>query len=80
MRVKSMLSVGFLSLMAATAVINGSDSFAAAPYRVDVIETPNETVAQPDSDKARGELTRVDVKENIESEGPVYPYTNSISH
>ena len=52
MRVKSMLTVGFLSMMAATAVANASDSFPAPFHRVDVIDTPNETEAQLDSAKA----------------------------
>jgi hypothetical protein len=79
MRVKSILTVGFLSVMAATAVVNASDSFAADTRRVDVIETLNETVAQLDSKKAVGESMRVDVIGDIGSEGPVYPYTKPMS-
>ena len=80
MRMKSMLTVGFLSVMAATAVVNASDSFAADVRRVDVIGTPNETVAQLDSREAGGKSMRVDVIGSIGSEGPVYPYSKPMSH
>jgi len=80
MRVKSIVTVGFLSLVATAAVVNVSDSFAASSHRVDVIETPNETVAQLDSNKDGGERMRVDVIGSIGSEGPVYPYSKPMSH
>ena len=38
MRVKSMLAVGFLSMIVATGVVTTSDSFASAVQRVDVME------------------------------------------
>jgi hypothetical protein len=79
MNEKSMLTVGFLSLMAATAVGIASDSFAADARRMDVIETLNETVAQLDSMKAEGESMRVDVISRIGSEGPVYPYARPMN-
>jgi len=77
MRVKSMLTVGFLSLMAASAVVNVYDSFAADAWRVDVIGTLNERVAQLDSTTAEAKGTRVDVISNVASAGPAYPYTKS---
>ena len=80
MRVKSMLTVGFLSMMAATAVVNVSDSFAAGTYRVDNFGTLYERVAQSDSVKAGGNLTRVDVIGSIGSEGSRYPYIKPMSH
>ena len=78
MRVNSMLTVGFLAIMGATAAVNVSDSFAAA-QRVDVIETTNETVAQLDSNKDGGHGMRVDVIGSIGSEGRAYPYTKPMS-
>jgi hypothetical protein len=80
MRVKSMLTVGFLSIMAATGVVNASDDVAAGVHRVDVIESPQETITQEDSVKAGSQQRRVDVIERIESGGPVYPYTKPMSH
>jgi hypothetical protein len=80
MSMTSMLTVGFLSLMAATAVVSVSDGFAAETHRVDVIETSNETVAQPDSRKGGDESMRVDVIDHVGPEGSMYPYTKSISH
>ncbi|TKS60761.1 MAG: hypothetical protein EWM72_01066 [Nitrospira sp.] len=75
MRVKSMLTVGFLSMMAATAVVNASDSFAAA-QRVDVINRLDETVAQLDS--ATIKSMRVDVIDRIGSGGALYAYPKSM--
>lgn len=80
MRVKSILTAGFLSMVAATAAANVADSFAADAHRVDVIETPNETVAQVDSNKTGGEGMRVDVVGSIGAEGPVYLYSKPMSH
>ncbi len=82
MRVKSMLTVGFLSMMAATALVNASDSFAHDVQRVDVIGTIHETVAQLDSQlkSTESDFQRVDVSDSIVSEGPVYAYTKSMSH
>lgn len=70
-----MLTVGFLSLVAATGVVNVSDSFAVDSRRVDVIGTLNEKVAQLDSNKDGDHGMRVDVIGSIGSEGPAYPYT-----
>ena len=78
MRVKSMLTVGFLSMMAATAVVNASDSFAAA-QRVDVIDRLDETVAQLDSaTMTEGKSMRVDVIDRISSGGALYAYPKSM--
>jgi hypothetical protein len=79
MRVKSMLAVGFLSMVAVTAVVNVSKSVAADSQRVDVIETLQETVAQSDSMKAGSDRTRVDVIEDIGAGGPTYPYSMPMS-
>jgi hypothetical protein len=80
MRAKSMWAIGFLSMVAATGVMNVSDSVASDANRVDVIESLHETVAQEDSVKAGVEWTRVDVIENIGSEGAGYPYSQPMSH
>jgi len=73
MRMKSMVMVGILSVMATTT------SFASDANRVDFIETLHETVTQEDSVKAGSEQRRVDVIESIQSEGPGYPYTKPMS-
>ena len=78
MRGKSMLAVAFLAVMAVTGVVRASDSFAGAS-RVDVIGDLRETVVQVDSMKAQGERVRVDVIENVGSEGAVYLYTKPMS-
>jgi hypothetical protein len=74
MRMKSMLTVGVFSVMAATT------SFASDANRVDVIETLHETVAQEDSVKAGSEQRRVDVIESIGPQGAAYPYSQPMSH
>ena len=79
MRMKGILTAGFLSVLAATAAMNGSDSFAADAHRVDVIDAVHETVAQADSVKPGGERMRVDVIDRIESDGPVYSYAKPMS-
>jgi len=77
MRVKSLMTVGFLSVLAATAGVNASVSVAADVHRVDVIDDLHQTVAQKDSVKAGSGPMRVDVIDSIPSEGPVYAYTKS---
>lgn len=53
MRVKGILMIGFLTVMAAvTGATHTPDSFASDAYRVDVIDALHETVAQQDSVKA----------------------------
>lgn len=77
MRVKSMLTVGFLSLVAATGAVNVSESFAADAQRVDVIDRLPAEGVQPDSTKTAGDkVMRVDVIDSIGSQGPVYPSTS----
>ena len=80
MSVKSVFKMGFLSVIAAAGLFGASNGFAADVSRVDVISTPNETVAQLDSAKTDGESMRVDVIGSIGSEGSVYPYTKPTSH
>jgi len=82
MRGNSVLTIGFLAMMAATLGLTASASLAAHPGRVDVIGTvKNETVAQVDSTKiTEGHSRRVDVIDSIESKGPAYPYSKSMSH
>ncbi|UVT16163.1 MAG: hypothetical protein H8K04_00930 [Nitrospira sp.] len=80
MSAKNMLTVGFMSMMIATGVVNVSDSLAADAHRVDVIDALHATVAQEDSVKAGVEWTRVDVIESIGSQGTAYPYIQPISH
>jgi hypothetical protein len=74
MSVKSMLTVGVFSVMAA------STGFASAANRVDVIEAVHETVAQQDSVKAGSEQRRVDVIERVAPQGAAYPYSQPMSH
>ncbi|MDK2741638.1 MAG: hypothetical protein H8K03_13025 [Nitrospira sp.] len=80
MSIKSILTVGLMSMMIATGVITVSDSFASDAYRVDVIDALHATVAQEDSVKAGVEWTRVDVIERIGSQGVAYPYSRPMSH
>jgi hypothetical protein len=76
MSVKSVLRMGFLSMLAATAALNASNSFAAGAQRVDVLDSVP-TGAQWDSMKAAGDQAmRVDVIESIGSDGAVYPSTS----
>jgi hypothetical protein len=62
MRVPSILTIGFLSLVGVAGAVNVSESFAARAQRVDVIDRlPTEGV-QSDSMKTAGDKTmRVDV-------------------
>lgn len=77
MRAKSLLRTGFLSMLAATAVLTASAGFAAAAQRVDVIDSLPTAGVQSDSMKAAGDkMVRVDVIESIGSQGPVYPSTS----
>ena len=78
MRARGRKLVGFLAVIAVTASVNTSDSFADA-YRVDVIGDLGGTVAQSDSMKARGESMRVDVIARIVSEGPTYSYSQPMN-
>ena len=75
MRMKSVLTIGFVSMLAATGVVITSDSLAAYPDRVDIIGTLYEKVTQRDSGKATERLSmRVDVIDSIGNGGPSYPY------
>jgi hypothetical protein len=80
MSAKSMFRIGFLSVIAATALFAASDSFAAGTYRVDNFGTLAGRVAQLDSMKAGSKLTRADVIGSVGSKGPVHSYTKPISH
>ena len=76
MRVKSMLTVGFLSLMTGMAAVSASESFAAA-QRVDVIDDlPKEGVQWDSLKHTSDQSMRVDVIESIGDQGPVYPSTS----
>lgn len=79
MRVRRMVRVGFLAVMAVTGIVSTSESFADG-RRVDVIGSPREAAAQADSVKAGTERTRVDVIGNLGSERARYPYVNPTSH
>ncbi len=70
--------VGFLAVIAVTAAVNTSDSFADA-HRVDVIGNLGRTVAQSDSLKAGGKSMRVDVIGSIGSEGSTYSYSQPMN-
>lgn len=78
MRARGRKLGGFLAVIAITAAVNTSDSFAGA-HRVDVIGNPGGTVVQSDSMKVQGNKVRVDVIERIGSGGAVYPYTMPIN-
>jgi hypothetical protein len=77
---KSVFAMGLLSMVAATGLFAASNGVAAESQRVDVVESLHEKTAQLDSQKAKGEETRVDVIGSIGSEGPAYPYSKSLSH
>ena len=76
MRAKSLLRMGFLSMLAAAAALSASNSFAAGAQRVDVIDSLP-TRGQSDSMNTAGhQAQRVDVIESIGSNGPVYPFAS----
>jgi hypothetical protein len=75
MRMKSILTIGFLSMLATTGVMITTDSFAAHPGRVDVIGSLHDKTTQDDSAKtAESRSMRVDVVDKILHGGPSYPY------
>ena len=75
MRVKSLLTIGFLSMLATTGVMITTDSFAAHPGRVDVIGNLHDKTTQQDSAKTtESPSMRVDVIDTITHGGPSYPY------
>lgn len=78
MRARGRKLGGFLAVIAITAAVSTSDSFAGA-HRVDVIGNPGGTAVQSDSMKARGESMRVDVIARIVSEGPTYSYSQPMN-
>jgi len=75
MRTKSILTIGFLSMLATTGVMITTDSFAAHPGRVDVIGNLHDKTTQLDSAKTtESPSMRVDVIDTITHGGPSYPY------
>ena len=75
MRMKSILTIGFLSMLATTGVMITTDSFAAHPGRVDVIGNLHGKTTQQDSAKTtESPSMRVDVVDTIAHGGPSYPY------
>ncbi|MGC4099638.1 MAG: hypothetical protein QM706_21295 [Nitrospira sp.] len=80
MNMKSILAIGFLSIVAATGVVNATDGIASDANRVDVIGTLHVSVPQQDSDTVGKQRTRVDVIERIGSQGAAYPYNKPMSH
>lgn len=81
MRMKSVLTIGFLSMLAATGVVITSDSLAAHPDRVDITGTLHAKMTQQDSGKASERLSiRVDVIDSIGNRGPSYPYIKPMNH
>ncbi|HSA87131.1 MAG TPA: hypothetical protein VLE46_13185 [Nitrospira sp.] len=74
MKTKSILTIGFLSMLAATSVVTTTDSFAAHPGRVDVIGTYDKATQQDSGKTTAGPLPRVDVIDTITHGGPSYPY------
>lgn len=80
MRTMSLLTVGFLSMMAATAALDVPNSFAADAKRADFIETFSKTLAQLDSSRTSdGEAIRVDVIDKLKFDGPTYPYVQPMN-
>jgi len=75
----SLFTMGVLSVIIAVGGVALSNSSALAFHRADLIESLQETVAQPDSMRVKGWM-RVDVIERIGSEGPVQSYTPPMSH
>jgi len=82
MSAKSVLRMGFLSMIVATGLFGAAEGFAADSRRADVIGTIEETVVQLDSQfkPVKGEFMRVDFIDRIGSEGPVYGYAKPMSH
>jgi len=79
MRMKRLLAVGFLSIVAASAAFGASDSFAASQgsQRVDVIDhLPQEGVQLDSMTPTGAQSMRVDVIDGIGNHGPVYPSTS----
>ena len=75
MKMKSILTIGSLSMLAAPGVRITSDSLAAHPDRMDLIGILHGTVTQRDSGKAtERSALRVDVIDSIGKGGPSYPY------
>lgn len=75
MRMKSILTIGFLSMLATVGVMITTDSFAAHPGRVDVIGDLHDKTTQHDSAKTtESQSMRVDVVDKIPYGGPSYPY------
>jgi hypothetical protein len=77
--VKTMVAIGFLSIVAATGLANASDDVTAGAHRVDVIESSQRTITQKDSAKGGDTQRRADVVDSIRSGGPEYPYTKPMS-
>jgi len=75
MKMKSILTMGFLSILTTTGFAITTDSFAAHPGRVDVIGTMHDKRTQHDSAKTTEKTSmRVDVVDSIAHGGPLYPY------
>lgn len=69
MRVKGMMVVGFMAVMAVTGATNATASVASDAHRVDVIGNTNGIVTQQDSNvphNTYADARRVDVNENTE--------------
>jgi hypothetical protein len=80
MRMKSILTIGFLSMLATTGFVITTDSFAAHPGRVDVIGNLHEKTTQHDSARiTEGPSMRVYVVDSIAHGGPSYPYKKPIN-
>ena len=88
MSVKSMLAVGFLSMMVATGVVTTSDSVASDVQRVDVLErmghggstyasSQSKPVQVGDCQVMGEEGRKVDATERIGAGGSTYSYSRS---
>lgn len=80
MRMKSILTIGSMSMLPAPGVVITSGSLAAHPDRMDLIGTLHDTVRQRDSGRAtERSALRVDVIDSIGKGGPSYPYMRPIN-
>ena len=81
MRVKSVLTVGFLAAIAAITGVTASESVAAdvqrKVHRVDVIDQPPADAQKDSATITQSKSMRADVIDNIGAGGPSYVYSKS---
>ncbi|MBX3303875.1 MAG: hypothetical protein KF693_16815 [Nitrospira sp.] len=81
MRGKSIVTIGFLSIVAVTGVVNASSSFASDASRVNVAERIGHggSIYQSEPDRAGVCQVRVDMVERIGAGGSIYSSSRSRS-